>query len=69
MTKFLNKWMRILHRWLAIPTIIIIPLAVITKFTAATILLARSEHPARAVFRQVVPRPLACRAPMPKVKK
>ena len=33
MTKFLNKWMRILHRWLAIPTIIIIPLAVIAKFT------------------------------------
>lgn len=33
MTKFLNKWMRILHRWIAIPTIIIIPLAVISKFT------------------------------------
>jgi uncharacterized iron-regulated membrane protein len=32
MTKFLNKWTRILHRWLAIPTIIIIPLAVISKF-------------------------------------
>ena len=33
MTKFLNKWTRKFHRWIAIPTIIIIPLAVISKFT------------------------------------
>ncbi|MFO7682838.1 MAG: hypothetical protein R6X34_22595 [Chloroflexota bacterium] len=33
MTKFFNKWARIFHRWIAIPTIIIIPVAVITKFT------------------------------------
>lgn len=33
MTKFLNKWTRKFHRWIAIPTIIIIPLAVITKFS------------------------------------
>lgn len=33
MTKFFNKWSRIFHRWIAIPTIIIIPLAVIAKFT------------------------------------
>ena len=33
MTKFFNKWTRIFHRWIAIPTIIIIPIAVITKFT------------------------------------
>lgn len=33
MTKFFNKWTRIFHRWIAIPTIIIIPVAVITKFT------------------------------------
>lgn len=33
MTKFFNKWTRIFHRWIAIPTILIIPIAVITKFT------------------------------------
>lgn len=33
MTKFLNKWTRIFHRWIAIPTIILIPLAVIAKFS------------------------------------
>ena len=32
MTKFFNKWTRKFHRWIAIPTIIIIPLAVISKF-------------------------------------
>jgi hypothetical protein len=38
MTKFFNKWSRKFHRWIAIPTIIIIPLAVITKFTGDGIL-------------------------------
>ena len=33
MTKFFNKWTRKFHRWIAIPTVIIIPLAVISKFT------------------------------------
>jgi len=33
MSKFFNKWTRIFHRWIAIPTLIIIPLAVISKFT------------------------------------
>ncbi|MCD4700067.1 MAG: hypothetical protein K8R91_05805 [Phycisphaerae bacterium] len=33
MTKFFNKWTRIIHRWFAIPTLIIIPLAVINKFS------------------------------------
>ena len=33
MTKFFNKWTRVLHRWFALPTIILIPLAVIAKFT------------------------------------
>ena len=32
MTKFFNKWSRKFHRWIAIPTIILIPLAVISKF-------------------------------------
>ena len=33
MTKFFNKWTRIFHRWIALPTLIIIPVAVIAKFT------------------------------------
>ena len=33
MTKFFNKWSRKFHRWIAIPTIIIIPIAVVAKFT------------------------------------
>jgi hypothetical protein len=33
MSKFFNKWTRIFHRWIAVPTLIIIPLAVIAKFT------------------------------------
>jgi len=32
MTKFFNKWTRIFHRWIALPTLIIIPLAVFSKF-------------------------------------
>lgn len=35
MKKFLNKWTRKFHRWIAIPTIIIIPIAVISKFTGS----------------------------------
>jgi len=33
MTKFFNKWTRVFHRWIALPTIIFVPLAVIAKFT------------------------------------
>ncbi len=33
MTKFLNKWVRVFHRWVALPTLILIPLAVVLKFT------------------------------------
>lgn len=33
MTKFFNKWTRIFHRWIALPTLVIIPIAVIAKFT------------------------------------
>ncbi len=32
MTKFFNKWTRRIHRWLAVPTAILIPIAVILKF-------------------------------------
>lgn len=31
--KFFNKWTRKIHRWIAIPTAILIPIAVILKFT------------------------------------
>ncbi len=33
MTKFFNKWTRIIHRWFALPTLILIPLAVFAKFS------------------------------------
>jgi len=39
MTKFFNKWTRKFHRWIAVPTVIIIPLAVIAKFSGDS-----SEH-------------------------
>ena len=32
MTKHLNKWLRRIHRWIAVPTAILIPIAVILKF-------------------------------------
>ncbi len=31
MTKFLNKWFRQIHRWIAIPTALLIPIALIIK--------------------------------------
>jgi len=36
MSKFFNKWTRIIHRWFALPTLILIPLAVISKFSGTT---------------------------------
>ncbi len=33
MFKTFNKWTRTFHRWIALPTLVLIPLAVITKFT------------------------------------
>lgn len=35
MKKFFNKWTRKFHRWIAVPTIIIIPIAVISKFSGS----------------------------------
>lgn len=32
MTKFLSKWFRKFHRWIAVPTALAIPAAVIIKF-------------------------------------
>jgi len=31
MNKFLNKWFRQIHRWIAIPTALLIPIALIIK--------------------------------------
>ena len=31
MTKFLSKWLRKFHRWIAVPTALLIPVAVIIK--------------------------------------
>ncbi len=33
MTKFFNKWLRKIHRWLAVPTAILIPIAIVIKFS------------------------------------
>jgi len=35
MTKFLNKWLRKFHRWIAVPTALAIPAAVIIKFAGS----------------------------------
>ena len=35
MSKFFNKWTRVVHRWFALPTLILIPLAVFAKFTGS----------------------------------
>ncbi len=37
MTKFLNKWFRKIHRWVAVPTALLIPLAVFIKLTKGAI--------------------------------
>ncbi len=37
MTKFFNVWSRKFHRWIAIPTLILIPLAVISKFAGKSV--------------------------------
>ena len=34
MSRFFNKWTRVFHRWIALPTLILIPLAVISKFSS-----------------------------------
>jgi hypothetical protein len=36
MTKFLNKWFRQIHRWIAIPTALLIPIALIIKLIGNT---------------------------------
>ena len=31
MTKFLNKWLRLIHRWIAIPTALLIPIRLVIE--------------------------------------
>jgi len=33
MKKFLNKWLRQIHRWLAVPTALLIPMAVVIRLS------------------------------------
>jgi uncharacterized iron-regulated membrane protein len=35
MIKFLNRWLRKTHRWLSIPMIVIVPIAIIIKLTGS----------------------------------
>jgi hypothetical protein len=39
--KFWNKWLRKIHRWFAIPTLILIPLSVILKVSGNGQIMAR----------------------------
>lgn len=43
MTKFLSKWFRKFHRWIAVPTALAIPAAVIIKFVGGPELVAMWE--------------------------
>ncbi len=43
MTKFLSKWSRKFHRWIAVPTALLIPLVVIIKLFGSPELLAAWE--------------------------
>jgi hypothetical protein len=43
MTKFFSKWFRKFHRWIAIPTALAIPAAVIIKFAGGPELAAMWE--------------------------
>ena len=36
MNKFLNKWFRQIHRWIAVPTALLIPVAVIIKLVGSS---------------------------------
>jgi len=35
MTKFFNKWFRKIHRWIAVPTALLIPIAVVIKLVGS----------------------------------
>lgn len=36
--KWLNKWLRRVHRWIAVPTALLIPVAVVLKFSGTELL-------------------------------
>jgi len=44
MTKFLSKWLRRFHRWVAVPTAILIPVAVIIKLVGNPQIVAAWEN-------------------------
>ncbi len=35
MSKFLNKWLRKIHRWLSLPMLILVPLAIVIKLSGS----------------------------------
>jgi hypothetical protein len=43
MTKFLSKWLRKFHRWIAVPTALLIPIAVIIKLVGSPEIIAAWE--------------------------
>ncbi|MEW5872829.1 MAG: hypothetical protein AB1894_26455 [Chloroflexota bacterium] len=43
MTRFLSKWFRKFHRWIAVPTALAIPIAVVIKFLGDPQLVATWE--------------------------
>jgi hypothetical protein len=43
MTKVLNKWFRKFHRWIAVPTALLIPVAVIIKLVGSPEIIAAWE--------------------------
>lgn len=43
MTKWLSKWLRKFHRWIAVPTALVIPVAVIIKLVGDPKLVAAWE--------------------------
>ena len=43
MTRFLNKWLRKFHRWISVPTALIIPVAVIIKLVGSSQIAATWE--------------------------
>ena len=43
MNKLLNKWFRKIHRWIAVPTALLIPVAVIIKLVGSQAVIAAWE--------------------------
>lgn len=43
MNKFWNKWLRQIHRWLAVPTAVLIPIFIVIKFFGSPALQASTK--------------------------